>query len=442
MSTVSSGAAGPPPAEQAAGFRHQRLNSLLNYTRYTDPAVLVVWVFVTTFDLNFITPLRYAAAGYFAAMALLLGRQTAPVIVRSWPLFIIPLLCTLSSLWALDPGDAVRKGIALAMTGLIAIYISTRMSGRQILVAYFSVEILVALISTAVGAKDPGGAWIGIYTQKNFFAIQMFILYATSIGIMLDRGQIPWLRMLALLMSGFAAFLILMAKSSTTTLLIAIMTVMILGQAFFWGPAGKIRHARSFFGFIIVIIGLIVSLFLFGILQIDLKEQVQVALGKDSTMSGRTYLWEIARRLIDEHPWTGLGANSFWRAELGPANSIAQYFLYDKFQGFSFHNSYYENGVSFGYPGFYATIFVAGWAVFNSARTWLRNQTVLNAIFFMIAAAVVIRTNSEADLAGEFGGTVVLLFVAATRREIFGKPATQKGLPGSTHPSSPRTVSA
>jgi exopolysaccharide production protein ExoQ len=423
MSTVTSGSAGPPPAEQPAGFRRQRLYSLLNYTRYTDPAALFLWVLSTVFGYPIFAPIRYLVAGYFVGMLILLARQTGPAVLRAWPLFIIPILCTVSSIWSIAPPEALRKGIALAMTGVVAIYVSSRLTGRQILIAYFAVQTLAALLSLATPHRDASGAWIGIFDQKNFFAIQMFVLYGAAIGIMLDRGQAGWLRLVALVIGGLAAFLILMAKSGTTTIMMAVVTALILGQALIWNPIGRIRHARLFLALIMTIIGLIGSLIVFGILQLDVKEEILTALGKDSTLTGRTYLWEIAKRLMAEHPLTGLGAESFWRAELGPANSIAEYFFYPKFMGFSFHNSYYENGVAYGYPGFYATIFLATWALFNATRTWLTSQTILNATFLVLAVAVVIRTNSEADLAGEFSGTSVILFIAATRREKREKPA-------------------
>lgn len=429
MSTATSGSAGRPPAEQTAGFRRQRLYSLLNYTRYTDPAALFLWVFSTVFGYPILAPIRYMVAGYFVAMLILLGRQTGPAVVRAWPLFILPVLCTISSVWAIDVADALRKGIGLAMTGLVAIYVASRLSGRQILIGYFAVEAMAAVLSFASPARDPSGAWIGIFDQKNFFAIHMFVLYGASVGIMLDRGQAGWLRVAAIVIGALAAFLVLMAKSGTTTIMMLVVTVLILGQALVWNPIGRIRYARLFLALIMAIIGLIGSLIVFGILQLDLKEELLTALGKDPTLTGRTYLWEIAQRLMAEHPLTGLGANSFWRAELGPANSIAEYFYFPKFMGFSFHNSYYENGVSYGYPGFYATIFVAGWALFMATRTWLTSQTILNATFLVFAVAVVIRTNSEADLAGEFSGTTVMLFIAACRRERRDKPAPAIGQP-------------
>jgi exopolysaccharide production protein ExoQ len=277
-------------------------------------------------------------------------------------------------------------------------------------------------------ARDPTGAWIGIFTQKNFFAIQMFILYAAAIGIILDNGNKRPLRLFAIAMAALAGYEIFMAKSGTTTVMFIVVTALMLAHAFFWGPIGKIRHARLVFVMFLSVVALAAAFVVLGILQLDLKEELLTALGKDSTLTGRTYLWEIAQRIMAERPLTGMGGEGFWRPEFGQANSIVQYFDYERFTGFSFHNSYYENGVNYGYPGFYATIFLATWGVVSTALTWLRNQTIVNATFLVFACAIVLRTNSEIDLCGEFSGTAVILFIAASRKEFTRKrtePASQ-----------------
>lgn len=88
--------------------------------------------------------------------------------------------------------------------------------------------------------------------------------------------------------------------------------------------------------------------------------------------------------------------------------------------GFSFHNAYREIGVQLGYPGMMSAVLVAAWAVFSTARTWLRNQNILNAAFVILAIAVVIRANTEIDLILEFSGTTVLMFIGAFRKEQLG----------------------
>jgi exopolysaccharide production protein ExoQ len=195
---------------------------------------------------------------------------------------------------------------------------------------------------------------------------------------------------------------------------------------------------RTLLAIALALLALLASLLLFGLFQFDAMDAVLKAFGKDSTLTGRTFLWAIAERTMAEHPWTGVGANGFWRPELGAANEITRFFYYDQFVKFSFHNSYYENGVQLGYPGYYATMFMAAWALFQTARTWLRNQTLLNAAFLILAVMVIIRANAEPDLGIEFGGTLVLLLIGALRKEDlrprFWPPTPQPG-PGVTTPA-------
>jgi exopolysaccharide production protein ExoQ len=98
------------------------------------------------------------------------------------------------------------------------------------------------------------------------------------------------------------------------------------------------------------------------------------AFGKDSTLTGRTFIWDWGRRVMAEHPWTGVGANGFWRPEIGIANQITTYFSFEQFVKCSVHNSYIENGVQLGYPGYYYTYFLIAWGLWNGLRNWMRNQ--------------------------------------------------------------------
>ncbi|MDP3493541.1 MAG: O-antigen ligase family protein [Hyphomonadaceae bacterium] len=421
MTTANTSTLGAPPIESPAGFQPEQPRSLLSYARHADPFVMFIWAVSTTLPVGFLAPLRYLAAAYFAGCLILFARQTMPSVARSWPLFLLPILCTISALWAPSMEEALRKGFSLALTGAVAIYAGTRIPGRKILIAYFAAEMIAALMSLGNNSIDQG-AWTGIFGQKNFFAVNMFILYVASLGVALDRENGRWIRRLACATIPLALFMVLMAKSGTTTVLSLVTTIAMVGHSLVWRPAAHIPKARLLIVMVFAVIVLAAVYVFIGILQLDLMEEVLGALGKDSTLTGRTMLWDIAQRNMDEHPWTGLGANGYWRAERGMANSIQQMLQgNERFSGFSFHNSYYENGSNYGYPGYWATVFLAVWTCSSAALTWLRNQTSNNMAFLVLALMVVLRSTSEADLSGEFGGTVVLLFIAASRKENLSK---------------------
>jgi exopolysaccharide production protein ExoQ len=398
---------------------------LLRFLGPLDVVMLFAWVFSTGLIFNWSQPFRYMAAAYFLFSLVLFARQTLPTALRAWPTLIIPLFCIVSALWAPSAPDAIRKGMLFALGSVVSIYAASRVSGRNVLLVFIAVETIAAIMS-ALKPSIIGGAWTGVFGQKNFLAVNMFILYIAALGIMLDPRTNRWFRFWALGIAPLAFFIIVMAKSATTTVLLVGATGAMLGHTFLWQPAAKIKHLRLLLVLFATVAVLAAMLVLFGFLKFDAENSVLSALGKDSTLTGRTYLWATAERTMAEHPILGVGADGFWRSDYGLANSITRYFDFEEYVKFSFHNSYLENGVSFGYPGYWATVFIALWAIWRPGANWLKNQNAINAAFLILAIMVIIRTTTEIDLALEFTATCTLLFIGAAR--------VDKPLPGAWRP--------
>jgi exopolysaccharide production protein ExoQ len=420
MNTVSTGASAsgyPYPQGQAlSALGPDRSGSLLRFLPYTDRLTMFAWVVSTTIPMSMFQPIRYLCIAYFVACIVLYLRQTLPTFARGWPALIIPVLCVISAIWAPSSSEAIRKGLFMFLTVAVAVYAASRLSAREILLVYVAGEMVGAVMSV-MSPNIAAGAWTGVFGQKNHLAVHMFILFTGSFALALDRGTSRWIRGGMLGAIALSGALIILSKSATTILLTGGATLAFLGHAFLWQPAARVPHMRTLLAIGLVLLAALASLLLFGLFQFDAMDTVLKAFGKDSTLTGRTFLWAIAERTMAENPWTGVGANGFWRPELGAANEITTFFHYEHFVKFSFHNSYYENGVQLGYPGYYATMFMGAWALFQTARTWLRNQTLLNAAFLILAVMVIIRSNAEPDLGIEFGGTLVLLLIGGLRKE-------------------------
>ena len=427
MNTFSSTAPTSAAPRAPSGSHAAPAKSLLRHARWADPAVLLGWVLFTTIFANSFAAVRYLIVAYFAAGMVIFARDTLLVYARAWPTLILPVMCIISTIWAPSANEAIRKGLLLGLTGVIAVYAASRLSARQIVSVYFLGETLGALLS-AVQPNAAYGAWTGIFGQKNYLALHMFILYTTGLVIAFDRESNVWLRYSTILFIPLAAGLIFLSKSTTTILLMGATTAALVGHALIWEPASRVKHMRTLIVASAVVFGVTASLLLFGLFQVDVMDTLLRSFGKDSTLTGRTFIWDWGRRIMNENPWTGVGANGFWRPEIGIANQILSHFQYALFTKFSFHNSFIENGVQFGYPGYYATMFIAAWGIWNTAQTWLRKQTLANAAFLVFAAMVVIRSNSEVDLATELAASTVLLFIGAARREKIAKPPPQATL--------------
>ena len=74
----------------------------------------------------------------------------------------------------------------------------------------------------------------------------------------------------------------------------------------------------------IVLLGINFAGAVFGYPSVqDVLELVFKSTGKDITLSGRTYLWELIWKEIGKHPWLGTGYGGFWLGLEGMAGQIA-----------------------------------------------------------------------------------------------------------------------
>lgn len=419
-SSITGATLRPAPPRRPFGLQLPRdFNETL---RLFDIVMLAAWVISTTMPFGWAQPLRYFGAAYFAGCMILRARETMPAALRAWPTFLLPVLCIISALWAPYASDAIRKGVLLALTGIAAIYVASRISGRQILTIMVLVEGMAALMSVAQ-PNEVGGAWTGIFGQKNFLSGNIIILHVCALGVVFDKGSQAWIRLVSLALIPVAMLLIIKAQSATIVALMAASLVAMTAHALFWAPAKRVKHLRTLVVLAGASIALATMLVVFNTMHVDGKKAFLEAFGKDSTLTGRTYLWSIAERIMHEKPWTGTGADGFWRAEYGEANAITRFFYFEKFTGFSFHNSYLENGATLGYPGYWATIIIAVWGLWRTGMNWLLNQNAVNAAFLVLTAIIVVRSNAEIDLAQEFMATAFFLFIGATRKEVL--PSTQ-----------------
>lgn len=378
-----------------------------------DYFAIIGWIAATTFIMvPLFWPVRYGLLAFFLFGMFRYWRTLLPMAGRNFIFFLIPFLAVLSAIWAPSPPDAIRKGFLLAMTTVAAIYMAGRLHPKQIIKAYFWVEVVVE-ICCLVHPGIEGGVAIGIFNQKNVLAGNMFYLFVAAMAIALDPEETPLMRIFAALQLPGAMALLILAKSATMLGFTVVAMVAYLAQAVVWGPAKQIPHLRTLMALVGCVFGMVVAIIVFGVMQIDAKEALLGALGKDSSLTGRTYLWAQARTIMHDKPWTGVGANGFWLPWRGEANSITQYFHFKTFTPFNFHNSYLELGVMFGYPGMYAGILVVAWAVFNNFRRFLFDQSFANFFFIAMGGMAAIHTNTEIDLPTEFGGTLIILMVAA-----------------------------
>lgn len=411
MNTVRSAAPARPTANSGGRFSFKLSDEFL---RQVDLVAWVLWGVAQTFLPFQASAIRYLLSVYFVGTMAMRYRRFAGLMARCWPMFLLPLLAFISSLWAPSAGEAIRKSMMLTFTAFVGIYVARQLTARQIIYAAFGINFFAALLS-AVSLDYEGGGATGVFNQKNVLALSMFFLISSGIVLAFDRVAHWIFRVAAVAIMPLAVWLMIKAESATILILSIPMCAALVVQVVFWGPMQRIRHMRSLMALVALFLLAAVVLILFGLIQFDAVTALLNSVGKDTTLTGRTIMWDQANRIMAENPWTGLGANGFWRPEVGEANAILRVFHFTTYTPFSFHNSYLENGVQFGYPGMIATYFLGAWCFYRAFMTWLMRQDLHNAYFLFLAIMILARSFTEIDLATELGWTFILILICAAR---------------------------
>jgi O-antigen ligase len=249
---------------------------------------------------------------YVTTLLLLLARwksslQTA---LRYPLIWLLPVTALMSFMWSDFSSWSLPKGITTMQTTYFGLYMASRFNLKQQLqmlawalgiVAVVSLLFNLALPGAAIEAGANAGAWRGPFTQKNILARVVVLAAIVFLLLALDsRKHRYWL------WGGFglSVFLILMTGSKTALLLfLSVVILLPLYKALRWKDTKVIPLV-----IILVLVGASIAVFITGN-----WENILLGLGRDTTLSGRTTLWELALEKIAERPWLGYGYQGFWQ---------------------------------------------------------------------------------------------------------------------------------
>jgi O-antigen ligase len=185
---------------------------------------------------------------------------------------------------------------------------------------------LLILIGLAVAVLAPKIAFDGdhalqsITSQKNSWGqISLFacFVYLSALSRQHARNYLLLLVMLSL------SILSLIATKSMTSLLSFVLVsglLFIWFAATKWGIVGKLFLIVSAGLVLLVLLGYFVSN---GEMPFDwLVNSVFSTTGKSSTLTGRTYLWQLMYAEIEQHLWFGTGFGGFWTGLKGASGAL------------------------------------------------------------------------------------------------------------------------
>ncbi len=332
---------------------------------------------------------------------------TRPEWLRSiWPVLGVPMIALALSLWSIDPALSAYRSIQLLMTTLMGVIVANLLPPYRAMILISLCELSItglSLLNSVVVFLPPAfdrGEFIGVLAHKNHLSHAVIFSGAGLLALAF------YFRMSFLgILGAICLFPVLDATESAGGKVLYFL-LLVLVSLFWLRHQPWILRQRIFAAFCIAI-----SCVLAVILTCysELISTSIEALGKDSTLTGRTILWKFGFERFWDHPLTGYGFQAFWnepsftreylRAFVDPRTSI-------------FHNGYIEILVALGLVGggIGIALFVA--CVWSTLRWYLLDATITSAFFAFCMLLMLIASFVEPLLFGVHSFNHILVVLA------------------------------
>ena len=276
-------------------------------------------------------------------------------------------LCTVSYFWSVDPSGTMRRLIALYMTMLCAYALAARFSWRrltEVLAASYAImmamSLFLAVLVPSLGKMHElfPGAWRGVWLEKNSLGANMAIGFVAAAAAALHN---PQRRVFWGLIAGMMLFTLLMSTSKTA------LVAAILGSG---GIAFVALSRRGpVWGVVLTWLGVTALLLLAGFM-LYAPDHIFLLLGKDPTLTGRTFIWNGISYVMRSRPLLGYGYGVVWTDE-DPYAPLARITQVAGFRAYHAHSCWFEVWLATGMVGLclWICIFAENW-VKGFYRVW------------------------------------------------------------------------
>lgn len=236
-------------------------------------------------------------------------KRTLNVLKRGALLFVVYATIFISFTWSILPSASLYNSLDLLQPTLFGLYLSTRFKLIEIVKmlclalsigALLSILVTVAVPSVGIHPGPPAGTWRGIYHHKNHFASTMSIFFLSSFLLSLRSNA---MLLIPRLQSAVAMALVLFSNSRTA-LISNILVILFL--LFYRNFKLKGRVTVLFLSLLLLVLLPISAFLLFN------WQGLVIGIGKDPTLTGRTYIWDFAIEQIQTRPLLGFGYSVFW----------------------------------------------------------------------------------------------------------------------------------
>ncbi len=335
--------------------------------------------------------------------------------------------CVLSVMWSLNAPLTMRRSVPLFGTALLAMILGTRLtSGQQLrlLAGALFTALISALGYILVFPKvgiDPQGAWQGYFPTKNELGRLASYLTIVTLYVPIRKS---WSAIVKIGTPLLALFVIIMSSSATALVLWAAIVV-----SYLVFQARSQKQEIATFG--LVVWTLLLAIAVSSVLLYFNFSAAMAMLGKDPTLTGRTYLWTSSIKAGLDRPILGYGYNGFW---LGGAESPAHAIMEGaRFPGATHaHNGYIDVFLDTGTLGLFLIVSMISATLVFGWRTWLRTGAIQDAwpIAFMVMIVVSNMVESIFLRHSAYAFLIFLTVAISTSRRYIDVIGPSRMLPG------------
>lgn len=380
-----------------------------------------------------------AIIGLTGGYALLhLGRLYDIFLPRAF-ILAIPAVIILSTLWSETRSETLKYGIEYAITAGAGLMLSASRRPMSVLFGLFLAFGFYIAVSIAFGQSVFVGttgttAFSGLNYGKNMLAdiasTGLLITGATFLVAVAERRAL--LILAALAVAGLELYVVIAARSAGAMLGFGLATA-VFGILVLLRPIGVLLRATAtlFLGLVLLLTALNYR-FLSGAM-IDASTRF---FDKDTTLTGRVYLWQRAYDLINETPWLGKGFRSFWLQGNPDAEGLWQYAGIVNRDGFNFHNTAIEILVHLGWLGLIVYGLVVTMALGFLVARFVVRPNLFVCFWLSMLVYQLVRMPIESVGFTEFYFSTVMLFMAMG--SAFAGPAARRNAPRARTRPAPR----
>ncbi|MGG7518401.1 O-antigen ligase family protein [Allorhizobium undicola] len=353
-------------------------------------------------------------------------------------IYAFAVLAFLSTFWSAAPGTSLRASLQY-LSHIFCALVAVRVVGlRSFTRGTIFGTGLVLLYSLAFGryqsdALDGSFSFVGAFESKNqlgFYASLSFYFAFAAVVIQAERN--PLLLSCYAVISAIAGYCLIASQSATSvlTVIVIIMASLIMKAVSWLTPRHRtvLFTAGAIFGTVAVLA------FIYG----GGFALILGAFGKDTTLTGRTYLWGQGIEAIKLNPLLGTGYQAYWVQGFAEAERLWFEFYIATRTGFHFHNTYIETTVELGLTGLLLLCILMLNALISTLRQMLTNaRDPEAATLFGLTLMLLIRSFVEIDTLNPYQvGSFLLYFVVgrmALRRSVSKRRRSPRNDDASDH---------